>query len=152
MQQNLNCTMMDRVAHIFRYVSGEMNHKRYSLGSALWPHSPCFLLNCFLTTAAEMSMADALRCWQDIPHFWRTGMFYPFPITHVESLILNWKCTWNPGTHRLRKFHKHQQMGKTFNSTNLCIQKSSLLGGLCSEGGPPWHVMSVDCVQCEYQL
>ena len=33
-----------------------------------------------------MSMADAPRCWQDIPCFWR--MFYPFP--HLESLILKY--------------------------------------------------------------
>lgn len=116
-------------------------------------HFLCFLLNCFLITAAEMSMPDAPRCWQDIPRFWRTGMFYPFPITHVDSLILNWKYTLKSrDTHRLQKMSKHQQMEKTFHSTNLCIQKLSPLGGLCSGGGPPWHVMSVDCVQCEYQL
>lgn len=24
------------------------------------------------------------------------------------------------------------------------------MGGLCSGGGPPWHVMGVDCIQSEY--
>lgn len=61
---------------------------------------------------------------------------------HIEILVHT----------QIAKISKHQQMEKTFNSMNLCIQKLSPLGGLCSGGGPAWHVMSVDCVQCEYQL
>lgn len=114
MQHNFNYKVQ-RVAHILHltfvenetlsHVSGELNHKRCWLPSALWPHSPCFLLNCFLISAAEMSMPDAPRCWQDILRFWRAGMFYPSPITHVEWLILNWKYTLKSWyTHRLQKF------------------------------------------------
>lgn len=28
-----------------------------------------------------------------MPRLWGTGMFYPFPVTLVDSLILNWKYT-----------------------------------------------------------
>lgn len=40
-------------------------------------------------------------------------------------------------------------MEKTLNSTKLCNYKLSPLGGLCAGGGPSWHAMSVDCIQCE---
>ncbi len=81
----------------------EMLNTKHSLASvATFSMFPIKLL---LITAAEMSMPDAQRCWQDIPCFWRTGMFYPFPITHVDSLILNWKYTLkSQDTHRLQKF------------------------------------------------
>lgn len=45
--------------------------------------------------------------------FWRTGMFYPFPITRVDSLILNWKYTLKSRDTQIAKNSKHQQMGKT---------------------------------------
>lgn len=85
--------------------------------------SPCFLFNRLLITAAEMSMPDALRCWQDIPRFWRTGMFYPFPIIMCGFTDIKLKIHIEiPGHTQNAEMSKHQQMGKTFNNANLCIQ------------------------------
>lgn len=144
---------MQTVARIFWHlctvklchVSGEIKHKRHSLKVL------CFLFDQILITAAEMSMPDALRCWQDIPRFWRTGMFYPFP--HHPCRLTDIKLKIHieiPGHTQIAKLSKHQQMQKTFNSMVLCVHKSSRLGGLCSGGGPPWRVMGVDCIQYEY--
>lgn len=38
-----------------------------------------------LITPAEMSLPDEARCWQDVPAV--EGLFYPFPITCLDSLI-----------------------------------------------------------------
>lgn len=73
--------------------------------------------------APEMCMADERRCWQDIAHLWRTGMLYPFPTTCVNAAIINPKRTLkSQDTCKKMFFKRHQQIGKTFNSTNRSVE------------------------------
>lgn len=135
------------------HVSGEINHKWCSLHCSLGSVTAFFVIpikplfnHCCRNVCA--------RC---------TEVLAAHSLSLKDRDVLPTVCTLTyiklkihleiPGrTCRLQKIPKHQQMEKTFNSTNLCLQNSNSLGGLCLGGGPAWHTMSVDCVQCEYQL
>lgn len=64
-------------------------------------------------TAAEMSLPDDQRCWQDIFHLWRPWMLYPFPHQRCE-LGDNKLKRHAEILGRIAKIKKHQQMRKTF--------------------------------------
>ena len=79
-------------------------------------------------------------------------MFYPFPITRVALADIKLKIHIEiPGHTDCKKILKTSTNGKNIQTAWISVSRVRWVA-FCSRGGPPWHVMSVDCVQYEYQL
>lgn len=101
---------------------------------------------CILSTAAEKSMPDKKRCWQDIhvKDFWRTNMFYPFPLSLTHTASSNWKSTLKSRTHTHTDRNKQQQVEKHLNISEFPVSARPL-GGLTQGVAMAAPYYELDC-------
>ena len=127
--------------------SGEMNHERGSLRSSPLPTESSFN-HCCRNVSARCTEVLAGHC-----SFFFLKDRDVLPISHHPRGLADIKLKIHieiPGHTDCKKF-KTSTNGKNIQTAWICVSRVHWVA-FCSRGGPPWHVMSVDCVQYEHQL